>query len=167
MAKKSAGTILKTKAECARHFGVSTKTVGEWLTESSFPGRSGTRGKRCGHFPVDDIAKWRKGRAHRNSIGDPELNSQIQRQKLRKIRMENDAAAGLMIELDTVERIVSRSIAMTKQVLYQLVFELPAALPSATPAAIKEEVSAMVRQKLDTACGYLAAELRTIKGTVS
>ena len=50
--------IARNRHEVANHFGVSMRTVADWLTDPSFPGRSGKPGRRDGFFPLTDIAAW-------------------------------------------------------------------------------------------------------------
>ena len=56
---ESAG-VLRTKAEVAKFFDVALRTVGEWLNEETFPGQSGSPGKRDGNFPIKEMVEWKK-----------------------------------------------------------------------------------------------------------
>ena len=46
-----------SKEQCAKHFGVSAKTIDRWIAEKGFP-----KGRRNGYhelsFSVDEVAEW-------------------------------------------------------------------------------------------------------------
>ena len=145
-----------------------TRTVNEWLTDPSFPGRAGTRGKQDGHFPIDAIAEWLRLRERNEDEADGEeseggqLNAEIKREKLRKLKLANDETEGRLIDADSVRRLFARSHALANQMLYQLVAAVPACLPTGAGAAAKQEVRRAVQRALDEVSGQLAAALQEL-----
>lgn len=171
-AEKKDSTItiraLKTRGAAAKHFGVHSRTVAEWLTDPTFPGKAGTRGKQDGHFPIDAIGEWLRLRERNEDEADAEeseggqLNSEIKREKLRKLKLANDETEGRLIDADSVRRLFTRSHALANQMLYQLVAAVPACLPTGAGAAAKQEVRRAVQRALDEVSGQLAAAIKEL-----
>lgn len=50
--------VATTAAQAAAEFAVSLRTFSRWCRRPGFPGRCGQRGRRNGHFPIQEITRW-------------------------------------------------------------------------------------------------------------
>jgi len=136
--------VARTRKECASHFGVHLRTLADWLEEPSFPGRAGTRGRRDGYFPLDEIADWIEQRdAGRN--GGPRVDLSEKRGRLLEIKISREgrkdqeeagalAPIGDMVEI--VQRLTHTAKRMLESVPEEAAKELPAKMPGDKKAAI-------------------------------
>jgi hypothetical protein len=150
--------IVRTRHEVATHFGVSLRTVAEWLTDPSFPGRAGNRGRRDGEFPLLAIKAWWD--AKRGTTVAPDA-SQSAKDRLNEVRarraeIELEQLLGTLIEVEEVERFISRTIATAKAVLDQLSDQVLACLPPAVDVEARRKVRERVVKVLDDTYATLA-----------
>jgi phage terminase Nu1 subunit (DNA packaging protein) len=140
------GPIYRNRRECARVFGTSVHTVAIWLTDPSFPGRSGTPGARRadGYFPGKPIARWLKARNAKASI-PPELlddeeeaspatggnpKDRLFLARATKAELELDKLQGTLVSAAEMERRFVRVNAYAQTKLRELPHRLVAAVPS-------------------------------------
>ena len=50
--------VVSTRREAAKAFGVCERTITRWSRRANFPGRIGQRGRKNGHFPIQEITRW-------------------------------------------------------------------------------------------------------------
>ena len=118
-----------------------------------------------------EIEIWREeqlrkaGRLPSGKEGDDEdggCAEAILKERLRKLKLENDEKENQLIDAEVVMRLMTRTETTAKQLLYQLVFEIPVLLPSTLPDVVKEEIRSSVKRKLDQVSSFVAAEYRAI-----
>lgn len=154
--EQPAQRILTTRDEVADHFQVSTRTVGTWLKQPGFPGKSGRAFDGAGgSFPVDEIQQWLDDRDQRTATGS-KVNEQLTQERLRRLRIANDEAEGMLVDVEEARRLQVRTSALARNILYQLVPSIPLLLPSDVPQIVKNEVRIAVEKKLDQVCAVLA-----------
>lgn len=126
-------TILKTRADVARHFGVSQRTVAYWLGEADFPGRSGNpRQGVDGCFPVDEITSWLDSRGLRSGTGTGNLSVARDRaMAARAEREELDLGRERMelIDAEAIQRFFVRVVRGTTSILDAMPATLAGNLP--------------------------------------
>lgn len=154
--------ILRTRAELGRHFGVTTRTISEWQDKPGFPGRPGTAGKRDGFYPVNQIRKWLEENDLRTTGGDgtSELGQALQREKLRSLKLKNDAVEGTLVDLESVRRLVVHANSLAARELYKLPPTIIQQLPAGLDEVIIQEVRRRALQTIDNACEILAGLMR-------
>lgn len=118
--------VAKTRAEAARLLDVDVRTLSEWATDPSFPGKAGTAGQRNGHFPIEAIKQWRDlklgtGNATR-APDDPAV--QLRLRKLaaetakREVELERECAK--LIDREAIEDFVVSQISTARSLLEEL-----------------------------------------------
>lgn len=136
-----ADRVATTIAEAAILLGVSTRVFADWLKDSTFPGKSGTPGRRDGYFPIEQIQTWHQathGISARSSSSDAEaaaskkLKAQIQCD-LEQLELERELAT--IADAAEIEKFLLRTISTVKAILG----ELPDKLLSRLPGKINRE----------------------------
>lgn len=131
--------IARTRRECADHFGVHLRTVADWLEDSSFPGRSGTRGHRDGHFPLEEIDKWLRSRDAVRSGGPDVANArdELYALRLERGRYEFEQYKQNLVTLDAVKSENEKLINTAKKILESMPEKAAAAIPEDMPADVR------------------------------
>ncbi len=153
-------TILNTRAECGRHFGVADRTVSVWQDDQTFPGKPGTAGKRDGYYPVAQIQLWLDARGHDHAGMTDEVSQAIKLERLRKLKLSNDEAEGLLVDLEQVRRIIVHTHGLAKRELYNLPAEILQVLPADVPEATVQEVRRKITARIDNATDILGQLIR-------
>lgn len=149
-------TIVRTIAEVANHFGVSTKAVANWLKDPHFPGQAGQRGRQNGRFPLEAIAAWREARdgTREDDVGSSarerkwNADAEIRELELAKLR-------GELIEVDVVVAEMEQAINNAKAVLSDLPDEILDELPEAVRKKLGGSLRAKIERRITQACQRL------------
>lgn len=151
-ATKESPRVARTRKECAEHFHVHLRTVADWLEEPGFPGRAGTRGRRDGHFPLDEIAAWIETRdALRN--GGPRLDTPGLRDEMLSIKIQRERhrlaeEEGRLARIEDMVELVERLTNTAKRLLESLPDEAAKDLPEDLPAHTKTAVIKRLRRRI-------------------
>lgn len=143
--------VATTIAETARDLGVAPRTVAQWLTDPTFPGKAGGPGRRDGYFPLGKIREWQAmtHAAHgRAAVTDAEM---LAARRL-KIQIDNDRAQialekelGSIADGDEVARFLQRQIATAKALLDETADKVDSRLPGKIPPPVRLRI----RQAID------------------
>lgn len=158
----NAGPVLNTRAECARHFGVTDRTVSTWQQDPQFPGEAGTPGKRDGNFPVKKIEAWLGNRKTVTGELDS-INAQLKRERLRSLKLDNDEREGELVDLESVRRYVVRINHLARRELDTIEAEIPQLLPSDLDSVTVKEIRRKVSQRVEASCSILAGLLEKLE----
>jgi len=144
------GKVLQKRSEVAQHFGVSVRTVADWLLVESFPGKVGAPGRGDGYFPVDEIATWWSSQSDsaRAPVSD-EYRSQLNRIRAEMAQLKLDQLRGKLVEVEAVERLLASSTSATRAILDALPDQVLAELPN--DEEIKSRVTERVKRLLNDA----------------
>lgn len=144
--------IARTRRECADYFGVSTRCVSKWLEDPTFPGRSGTRGMRDGHFPLPAIIDWMQAR---DATGP---RSELLKARIRRMDVQNAIAQHKLAErkssLAPRDELVQAVRALMRQavpILDQLMCDLLADAPADLSAADRRSLRSVLRGRITEA----------------
>lgn len=135
-------TIYTTRQEVADHFGVSTRTIADWLKKEGFPGRSGGPGQQTGYFPARQIEEW---------LGTPKggtyTSSSDRVNQARAKKLEIDIAKELrgLIPLDKYESLAVRTCNSARALIESMPDQVVQLLPADTP----DETRSKIRKKVD------------------
>lgn len=153
--------------ECAVYFGVHERTVKSWLTDPSFPGRSGKAGDHSlskGHFPAKAIALWliKSGKHDRVRIPDevnamgaavqpvPTSRDRLVDVKTEQALIELKRMQGKMIDAEEAIAFYRRTNAyaatMMKTLPAQVLAELPTTVDERSREAIFKATQKVVKQ---------------------
>lgn len=151
-------TIFRTRSELANYLGISVRTIAEWLTDPSFPGKSGSPGRRDGYFPLETIEAWW---AAKQGATPDVASGESPRDRLTRIRADQAALdlaeqQGKLIDVHEVQRFLTRTIAATRAVLDALPDRVEAVLPTELDAEAKSRVRDSARSILDDAYAMLS-----------
>lgn len=113
------------------------RTVADWLTDPTFPGRAATKGERDGQFPVAEIATWLSGRRPQATEQDQDkkespfarlarIKGDQESLKLQEMRRE-------LVEVAAIEAELRRVIATAKALFAGYADEVIALLPRLKP----------------------------------
>lgn len=147
-----AQAVARTRQECAEHFGVHLRTLATWLEDETFPGRAGTRGRRDGYFPLDEILTWIRER-DATRVGGPRLELDKRRGELmdikirRETRIERKEAGELAPIADMVE-LVQRLTNAAKQILESIPDEAAKDLPEDLGDDVKARIVRRWRKRI-------------------
>lgn len=164
------------RAECARYFGVNTRTLSAWLEDPSFPGRSGGQGSHArGYFPSKEIAIWLKANKKKARIPDdlaadisggqpepatvtPTARDRLVDVKTEQAMLELKKMQGRMIDAEEAAAFYQRTNSYAVTVLRQLPSRVLAALPSSIDEKTRTNIYATC-QKVVNDCRAMVAEL--------
>lgn len=156
--------IARTRKECAAHFGVHLRTVADWLEDETFPGRAGTRGRRDGYFPLEEIEQWLMRRDADRANGPEVANTrdELYQLKLERGRYEFEQYKRNLISIEAVKSEVAKLIAIAKKILESMPFNAAAALPADLSPSVRDEIirrwQAAVREVEQTLSETVAEE---------
>lgn len=141
--------VLRTKGEVAQFFEVAVRTVGEWLNDPAFPGKSGSPGKRDGFFPIKEMVDWKKDReasAQPNQHGAVDTTRQeLQKVKLAEARLKLERAQGVTVDLGLVLQVVQYANDIARQQLRAI----PELVIKSLPASVDSRVAGQVRTEVE------------------
>lgn len=156
--QEDADKILRTRRECADHFGVHLRTVADWLEDPTVPGRSGTRGLRDGYFPLEEIAQWVAKREALRGVAETagsELRDQLLHATIRQklVRIERDELGlkeelGRLTSIESVVELVTRQIHTAKTLLEALPDEAARSLPESLDPEVRAAVVRRWRERV-------------------
>jgi len=154
----AAGIICTTKDEAARALGVTSRTIGDWLTDPTFPGRSGRPGRQDGFFPIAEIQAWRDGRT---SPEGPDDSAHVERVRLTrgradKVELEVGRLSGRLVEVDQVARFFARTTASAAAILEELPDRVEAGLPRKTAGKLRRLIRAAIARAVEDTRSALA-----------
>lgn len=136
------GLVATTRDDVAKHFGVHVRTVAEWQTDETFPGRPGTRNLRDGCYPLDAIRDWL---AKRDALrdGGPQVTTareEFYALKLERSRYEFEEYKGSLTTVEEVKLEHERQIHVVKKILESMPDKAAKALPASTPASVRAKI---------------------------
>lgn len=144
--------VARTRKECAEHFGVHLRTVADWLEEESFPGRAGTRGRRDGYFPLDEIAEWIRQRDALRSGGPqidlPDLRNELLAIRIERERRRNQEEEGSLAPIADMVELVQRLTNAAKRILESVPDEAAKELPADMSDKVKAAIVKRWRRKI-------------------
>jgi hypothetical protein len=157
-----ADQVATTIAETARDLGVAPRTVAQWLTDPTFPGKAGGPGRRDGYFPLGQIRDWQaathaaNGRA---AVTDAEM---LAARRL-KIQIDNDRAQialekelGSIADGDEVARFLKRQVATAKALLDETADKVDSRLPGKIPPAVRMRIRQAIEEVIAETLNSLA-----------
>ncbi len=156
--RSDAGAVAVTRAECAQHFGVSQRAVGYWLNEPDFPGRSGSPGRRDGHFPLDEIATWLDRRAAScggRCTASPELQAELLQVKVMRARRQLAEDAQRLAPITDVQAVIASIVARSCEILDSLPARCRAGLAELLDQTPCDRVVARIRHDVPETQGIL------------
>jgi phage terminase Nu1 subunit (DNA packaging protein) len=146
---RSKRQMLPTVADVAKSFGVSRRTVHDWIG-------AGCPGKGESGFDVEAIRTWREAnRRPRDEPGDEDKEDRSYWAKRKEAalaqqeELELATAKGEMIEVDYVARLLARHIAEHNTQLAQLKDRVLALLPRKMKAADRRRILAGIDKSTD------------------
>lgn len=143
-------TILRTRAECANHFGIRERQVSEWQLREGFPGKPATPGYRDGYYPVKRIEAWRAqhfGPRASDTTPLSEALLRIKRAEAEAKELRNLERRGKLLERDDVLQSANELVLRLKSRLDALPEEFEQLIPREHRAALKAEMVEWVRQR--------------------
>ena len=146
--------VLTTRNEVASYFQVSIRTVATWLSDPSFPGKSGDTTGVGGRFPVGAIDAWRQQKTQGGVRS--EFDDQIKAEQLRKLKLHNNASAGQLVDAEEVRRRNIRPHTLARRILDAIPDEIKSVMPADSPPVVISEVRRMAQLKVEEACATLA-----------
>jgi len=149
-----AQAIARNRHEVANHFGVDLRTVATWLTDPTFPGRSGKPGRRDGYFPLGDIATWwaaKRGNTPGAVPGGSGPQDRIVLFRGDLLELDLQKRRGELVDAGEMHRLLVRHIKQVRSVLDSLPEEFLAALPTKTPRKLMQRIRKILRRRLDAA----------------
>lgn len=137
--EETSGTpILSQRREVSEYFGVHLRTVAEWVADPTFPGRSSTKGRNDGFFPVDQIDKWI--RTKQGSYGTNEDRSNLVKVRTARQELALQRELGQVVNAEEIARFIARTVSATVALLREIPDKLAATMP--------EEIDFQLRKKL-------------------
>lgn len=161
-------TVLRTAQEVANYFGVSLRTIQNWmdggLREICTPANPG---QRDGHFPLEEIIAWRNKKKNQavGSTDDPEIQKvkrELQELELMEKRFNVQKKIGGTIELDEAIRLSAKQAAATKTRLQELKQRLESILPQELDDDLKFHYLADVEDLLQEIFEEIGTELMAL-----
>lgn len=155
--------IARNRHEVANHFGVSQRTVSDWMTEPTFPGRPAKPGRRDGYFPLRDIGVWLD--AKRGNTPGADRNARGPQDRVASLRgdlltLDYQERIGELVESAAVGRLLVRHINEARAILDPLPDRVLAALPAKTPERTRQRIRRQVQRDLHHAYRALAETLK-------
>lgn len=150
---------LRTIGQVSQFFGVSEKTVQQWMREDPpMPGRPGGRGKQEGFFPVHEIRDWIKAREARlaNVVNGVSERDKLVATKRRLAELELRERRGELLPAATVGQAFLRAIHQAKTQLDQLPAQLVKLLPRGTDKETQRAVRTKIERTLNSVYQTLA-----------
>lgn len=147
--------LARTLGQVAEFFGVEVQTVKEWRKHPDMPGKAGA-------WPLDEIARWKLYRASRaNGAGDgdgePKGTELVAQRRAVLLDIEIAQKKGELIEVDIVERLVARHVAVHNTLADELKDKVLALLPR----SIKGEPRRRILNGVEKAVADLRFEMAT------
>jgi len=159
------GPIARTRADCGAALGVTSRTISEWATDPTFPGRAGTPGQTDGYYPIWEIERWLNRRKDKGG-GDGETAVVSSREKLADVRYQKGLIDLAKLRGQVVDAVEAQAFyARTNGYVVATLKGLPAKLDHALPADFDPKARATCRriaQQVVNECRDLISEL--IKG---
>lgn len=161
-----AGTIATTRSEASQALGVSLRTLAEWLTDPTFPGKPGSPGRQDGYFPLAEITAWRQaklggdGRSKSDAGELAELRARKLKLEIDQLQVEYEKLCGTILDAEETAAFLERHIAVVKTVLEQLADKVETRLPASVPAKVRAKVRKAVDDTVTEACNAIAETQR-------
>jgi hypothetical protein len=159
------GLVATTRDEVAKYYGVHVRTVAEWQTDPTFPGRPGTRNLRDGCYPLDAITRWLQERDAERLSG-PQLGvsgglrDELLSVKLSRERRRDAQEANQLAPIGEVAELLKRQISIAKRLLESLPDKLANMLPADTPAETRGRFIQRAREEIYEAERVIAETLQ-------
>lgn len=164
--KPKADVIATTRNEAARALGVSLRTLAEWLTDPTFPGKPGSPGRQDGYFPLAEIASWRQARFGGDGRGQAD-GGKLAELRERRLQLEIDERQvtvekmlGSILDAQDMSSFLERHINVAKTALDQLADKIETRLPSSLDQKIRAKVRKTVEEVVTEACNAIAETLQ-------
>jgi phage terminase Nu1 subunit (DNA packaging protein) len=159
-------TIHRTRADIARALGVAVRTISDWATDPTFPGRMGEALSGDGHFPESVIREWARSRGR----SDDEDSTSFNAERRRKTEIESQLLAlklqqrrGELVEIELVAGEIGRAVAMARQKLTPLAEIVFRMLPDSMDVRVKDELRAKVEAAVVEACEAVASAVGEVE----
>lgn len=158
----AAPAIATTRDEAAHALGVSVRTLADWLTDPTFPGKPGSPGRQDGYFPLDQIAAWRQaklggdGRSRSDAGEMNELRARKLKLEIDQLQVEYEKACGTILDAEEMAAFLERHVAVVKTVLEQLADKVETRLPASVPAAVRKKIRKAVEDTVTETCNAIA-----------
>ena len=133
------GLILRTRAECAKYFDVHVRTVATWLTDPTFPGKSGDKGAQNGYFPALKIFMWLQRQSRQRTVEANPTRQKLDEIKLAAAEHKLRQERGEVISLDDAIALVSRAQSIAINRLMALPDMLVELLPPDMDQRLKDD----------------------------
>lgn len=151
------GEVAQTRDDAARALEVSTRTLADWLTLPTFPGRAGSPGKRDGWFPIDAIRQWRDRSANPNGGAEKSPWRDVYWEaKAKGEQLDLEERMQRLVDAEEVQRFLLRVVNSAKAILDPLPDKVLASLPADTKRKTKVSVRKKVERDLHQAYEALA-----------
>lgn len=152
----SGAYTVQTLGKVAEFFGVAVQTVKQWRMERSDP-MPGVEGR----YPLDEITRWKLARVDRfspSTDGEKEKPADIvAKHRAELLAIEVEQRRGALIEVDIVERLISRHVAVHNT----LADELKDKVLNLLPRTVTGEARKRVMKGVDKAVTDLRFEMAT------
>lgn len=151
--------IVESLGEVAAVLGVHRRTVLNWRTEG-MPVKHAGGGGRAGMYDLDEIEAWadRTGRRAATNEQAGRYREELEAEKLRKLRRENDVAEGTLVYRDAVRGLIAERYTAARSLLERLPHQALTALPSNIDGETRERVRNAWRRLVELALRSLAGE---------
>lgn len=151
---------VRTLADVAAFFGVAVQTVKQWRMERADP-MPGVEGR----YPLDEITRWKLARVDRFTPtveGEKEKPADVvAKHRAELLAIEVEQRRGELIEVDVVERLISRHVAVHNT----LADELKDKVLNLLPRSVTGDARKRVMQGVDKAVTDLRFEMATAAET--
>lgn len=146
--------------EIAEHFQRHRRTIVNWRNEG-MPVVQHGGGGRAGVYDLDAIEEWvaRTGRLAEPETGSgSEFREQVEAEKLRKLRRENEVAERKLVSRAAVRGLLAERYAAARSYLERLTAQGLAALPADVDPAARARVRSVWLRLVDLSLRALAGE---------
>lgn len=154
--------VCTTRHAAAQALGVNARTLANWLTDPTFPGKAGSPGRQDGYFPLVEIEAWRQERfgvESKNGEG-----GELTALRARKLQLEIDQMhvsfekeCGTILDAHDVAAWLERHISTAKTILDSMPDKIEAKLPQGITPKIRAKIRAAIEQTIAEACESIAA----------
>lgn len=154
--------IARNLGEAAALLGVNQRTIQKWATEPGFPGRAAKAGANNGHYPIEEIKRWR-GATTKSTGQRPDIASELRLRKLAvetaRREVELEQRLGRLISLDDVESTLATALSTARSLIEEIPDVIASAIPQTKPK-LRRMVARLARKKVRGVLAVLADAMR-------
>lgn len=140
--------IVTGRAQLAKHFGVSNRTIGYWQ-ESGMPHGQGV-------YDLDTVAAWLKQTGIQQASADPGAKAQLLAVQVKIAELKLARLGGELVEIEVARRLFVRHIHEAKAILNQIPDRVLAALPAAAVKTLRQTIRRQTAGVVRAACQSLS-----------